>query len=268
MIRCSDQVLAQLSQAKILCLFLDYDGTLADFAPTPDVILPDPELIELITDLAHRPNTHLAILSGRRLEHVRALLPLTGVWLAGTYGIELQSPTGERIERLDFAAFRSVIQQARPEMEALLAERHGFFLEDKGWTLAIHARYADETEAHELLALARQILEPYCQSEKFRLLGGDKFLEIGPLLADKGLAMQYLLERLWLPGATLAYIGDDDKDEQAFKVVKDQRGIAILVAQKPRQTHATCRLDSPQFVRQWLRKIAAHERSHKSDAGN
>jgi trehalose 6-phosphate phosphatase len=254
--RCSEQVLDRLCQSESLCLFLDYDGTLADFASTPDVIQPDAELTKLLDDLAHRPNTRLAIISGRRLAHVEALLPLTGVWLAGTYGIELRSPTGEHIERLDFATVRPVIDQAKPKLEVLLTGRPGFYLEDKGWALAIHARYVKESEAQKLLTLAKTELEPYCQSGEFQLLGGDKFLEIGPRLADKGLALEYLLGQVWLPGATVAYFGDDDKDERAFEIVKAHRGTAILVALKPRSTHANCRLDSPQAVRQWLKHIA------------
>ena len=63
-------------EAQQVWLFLDYDGTLADFAPTPDYIVPHPEIIHLLERLAHKPDIRLTILSGRRLQHVRLLLPL------------------------------------------------------------------------------------------------------------------------------------------------------------------------------------------------
>jgi hypothetical protein len=35
----------------------------------------------------------------------------------------------------------------KPRWERLIADRDGFFLEDKGWALAIHARFAADGEA-------------------------------------------------------------------------------------------------------------------------
>ena len=45
------EALQRVMDADKLRLFLDYDGTLADFAPTPDEVYPDPELIDLLNRL-------------------------------------------------------------------------------------------------------------------------------------------------------------------------------------------------------------------------
>ena len=68
-----------MRQAGHLWLFLDYDGTLADFAATPDEIIPDEELIALIDQLAKQPDIRVTILSGRRLAHIQSLLPVSGI---------------------------------------------------------------------------------------------------------------------------------------------------------------------------------------------
>jgi trehalose 6-phosphate phosphatase len=250
-----EQINERLGQAERLWLFLDYDGTLADFAPTPDHVNPDPELIGLLARLARPPRIRIAVISGRRLSHVQALLPVPGIFLAGTYGIELQTPEGERITRVEYDAIRPTLDGLKPHWEQVIADREGFYLEDKGWTLALHARSADEDEAEEVLAAARRMATSAARSGPFRLMGGHKFLEIGPTLAHKGQTVEYLLDRYPWTGASPVYLGDDDKDEEAFGVIKARGGITILVAREPRKTKADYRLESPRAARHWLERL-------------
>jgi trehalose 6-phosphate phosphatase len=246
----------RLAQAGRLWLFLDYDGTLADFAPTPEHVNPDPQLIDLLAGLAAIPHIRVAVVSGRRLAHVQKLVPLPGVLLAGTYGIELQTPGGERINRVVYDLVRPALDALKPRWRQLVVEREGFFLEDKGWALALHARFADDDAAREVLAVARRMAVEDVgdvSPRLFRLLGGQKFLEIGPSLAHKGRTIIYLLKRL-------LYLGDDDKDEEAFGIIKALAGIAVLVAPEPRDTQADCRLASPQAARRWLEALLARSK--------
>lgn len=252
-----------------LWLFLDYDGTLAELAPTPEHVEPSQELLDLLGRLVRHPHIRVAIISGRRLSHVQTLVPVPGILLAGTYGIELQTPDGERIDRLEYEAIRPTLADIKPQWAKLIVGREGFFLEDKGWSLALHARFADPREAEEVLAAARRIATavqaagdrdtgPDAASRQpaspdlFRLLGGHKFLEIGPRLAHKGRAVEYLLARWPWPGAQLLYLGDDDKDEEAFGVIQAHGGLAIVVTQASRETRADFRLESPADTRRWL----------------
>ena len=251
----SDAVRARIRDAERLRLFLDYDGTLADFAPTPEHVEPEPEVISLLSSLAHHPRIRPTVISGRRLDHVKKLLPVPGVLLAGTYGIELRLPTGEDVDRIPYEEIRPVLARIRPRWEALIAERDGFFLEDKGWALAIHGRYAEAAEAEGVLeeakAEAKELLEE-APFGLFRILGGHKFLEIGPSLAHKGKTVAYVLERYPWPGALPLYVGDDDKDEEAFSVIHAHGGLAIRVCERGRDTIADGRLESPKDTRRWL----------------
>jgi trehalose 6-phosphate phosphatase len=245
----------RLAHSERFWLFLDYDGTLADFAPTPEHVNPDPDLANLIERLARHPRFRVAVVSGRRLSHVQGLVPVPGVLLAGTYGIELQTAEGARVDRLDYDSLRPTLDALKPRWADLIAGRQGFFLEDKGWALALHARHAAEDEAIRVLANARRLADAAvdrADPEPFRLLGGHKFLEIGPRLANKGMTVAYLLDTRPWPGALPIYLGDDDKDEEAFGVVRARGGIAVVVAADPRETEAHLRLQSPQAARRWL----------------
>jgi trehalose-phosphatase len=248
----SELVNQRLVRAKRLWLFLDYDGTLADFAPTPEHVDLDLEVIDVLTRLAQRRDIRVAVVSGRQLGQIRLLLPVPGVLLAGTYGIELQTPGGRRIERVASGTIRPVLDDLKPRWERLIAGREGFFLEDKYWALALHARFADDDQANIVLEDARRMATDAASLGPFRLLGGHKFLEIGPRLSNKGQTVAYLLDHYPWPGALPVYLGDDDKDEEAFGVIKARGGVAILVAREPRNTQADCRLASPRAVRHWL----------------
>lgn len=250
-----DRILQRIQGAARLWLFLDYDGTLADFAPTPDHIRPDPDLIDLLKRLARHPRLRLTLISGRRLAHIRKLVPVPGLLLAGTYGVEMQTPAGEQLSRLEFDSVRPLLAQVQADWEQLLLGRKGFYLEDKGWAIALHAKFADAEEALDVLARARAQAEKALNAAApglFRLLGGHKFLEIGPTLAHKGRTVEYLLEIYPPDDHLLVYLGDDDKDEEAFAVVQARGGLALRVGDAGHPTSADCRLPSPQAARQWL----------------
>ena len=252
--RCkTEETEKRLEQAERIWLFLDYDGTLADFAPTPDHILVDHELLELLTDLAAHPAIRVAIISGRGLPQIMKLVPVRGILLAGSYGVELLTGEGERLNRLDLERFRPPIERIKPAIEALVRDKEGYFIEDKGWTLALHARYADQVEAREVMSAARKLMGETADREIYRVQGGSKFLEIGPRSANKGRTIEYLLEDHPWPGSLLFYFGDDERDEEAFQVIQERGGIACKVGHEEEQTAADCWLASPRAVREWLR---------------
>ena len=251
----STEAINQIQTATSLSLFLDYDGTLADFAPTPDDILPDTELIELITQLADLPNIEIAVISGRRLDHILMLLPINSILLAGTYGIEIRTADGRRIDRLDIQQIRPVLDQLKPMWAKLIDRRKGYYLEDKNWSLALHARLAEVDDAQFVLDQAKKISMDLLRDNVFRILGGDKFLEVAPRIANKGSTIHYLLDRSPLGSSLPVYVGDDDKDEEAFETILSLGGVAIKVGGKPRISVAQLRLKNPQDVRQWLRSL-------------
>lgn len=256
----SPEIWQRVDAAASLWLFLDYDGTLSDFAPTPDHIQPDTALIELIAQLVRLPDLRASIISGRRLSHIRQLLPINDLMIAGTYGVELHTWKGESIDRVAFAAIRPALERVKRAWQALLNGKVGFFLEDKRWAIAIHAKDAEPAIADSVLAKARQHAQTEVQSQPqgtFRVLGGHRFLEIGPALAHKGRTLEYLFATYPDPTMMPIYIGDDDKDEEAFAVVQAHGGVAMAVGPSFRPTTADCRLPSPSATRRWLGELLA-----------
>lgn len=250
-----DSLLERLRAAKRIWWFLDYDGTLADFAPNPDVILPDPDLIRLLTQLASRDTMRVTIISGRRLAHIEQLLPLEGIIKAGSYGLELRLATGELLHPVAQDDIRPILDVLQKQWTSLLTGRSGFYLEDKGWTLAIHAKDADVQEGGWVIERARLLAERVLVAEGgdiFKLSGGHRFLEVAPQAADKRLAVARIFEAYAWSGALPIYLGDDDKDASAFEVVQKRGGIAVAVGNRPVTDGADCRLGTPTDCRKWI----------------
>ncbi len=245
------QRLMKIYQNERVFLFLDYDGTLARFAPNPDVVLPDSELIEILCRIAKLNDLRIAIISGRRLGHIRSLVPIDGIWLAGSYGLEMIDPEGNEIHLLEFENLRPGLEKIKPTWQALIDGREGYYLEDKGWSLAIHANGSDKEEVNLVLKNARLIDVP----NGFHLKSTHNFIEICPPKADKGVSVQYILNSEEFEGALPIFIGDDPRDEDAFIAVQSMGGVGIIVTEKDRESEAIYSLKNPDQVRRWLREI-------------
>lgn len=248
-------ILRHLRAGGRLALFLDYDGTLVPIARTPGEARPDDALLALLADLARAPAFDAIVLSGRPLASLQAMLPVPGLTLAGTYGVEVRRDGKVVTRGVDAAQIRPVVEQVKSEWARLIAERGGFMLEDKGLAIALHARWAEPAEAGFVLETARAAATRLLPGQHFRILGGDRFLEAAPAAAHKGQTVDWLLDQRHDPGVLPVYFGDDDKDEEAFAVVRRRGGLPIGVGARFPLESALERLPSPEAVRAWLRKF-------------
>lgn len=233
-------------------LFSDYDGTLAEFVPNPDVVVPRQEVVDLVSSLTKNPHCKVAIISGRRLSHTHALLPIPGLILAGTYGVELETPDGEIHHPEGYNRLRPALDRIKTYWEGAIAGKNGFYLEDKGFAIALHAKFATDTDAQIVLSSAEKWAKEDGKPDNLMILDGHRFLEVAPRSADKGKTVRHILESYPIKRALPIYLGDDDKDESGFEAVNEAGGMSILVAEEPRETQAHYRLENPRQVRFWL----------------
>jgi trehalose 6-phosphate phosphatase len=245
----------QIAAGRRVWLFLDYDGTLVPIARTPDEARPDASLLRLLSGLAEMPALLVTVLSGRPLSSLQTMLPIPHLILAGTYGVEVQMPGKDVIMRADPVRLRPTIEQVQSAWAQLIAGRDGFLLEDKRLAVALHARFAGSADAEDVLPRARAVATQFVRPHRFRILQGDRFLEVAPAAAHKGQTVEWLLDQCPSPGVLTVYCGDDDKDEEAFAVIRRHGGISIVVGPGQRRTQAAYRFDSPDAVRGWLQLL-------------
>lgn len=183
-------------------LAFDFDGTLAPIARRPEgVRLPEGIARQLGALARQRP---VAVLSGRALDDLRPRLP-AGILALGNHG-------GEGLP-----GFEAEVRAARRQVETWFGplsgrfRDHGRWVEDKGLSLTLHWREAQDREGAETAAadLVREL------SPVPRLIPGHLALNcLPPGLPDKGAALAILLDRLGL--ARALFVGDDWTDAAVF----------------------------------------------------
>jgi trehalose 6-phosphate phosphatase len=227
-------------------LFLDFDGTLVDIAPSPDRIVVDPALTDALARLSERLGGALAIISGRPIAELdRWLLPLK-LPAAGIHGAERRRAGGE-VQRLPTGALAAVGARA----EVLAAAHPGVRVERKGAAVAVHYREAPQWEGVCRDTLARAVAE----APGLQLLDGKMVLEVLPLGVSKGHAIEAFLAEPPFAGRQAIFLGDDVTDEAGFEAVQRRGGVAVKVGPGP--TIATQRIEGAAAVRRWL-LAAAH----------
>jgi trehalose-6-phosphatase len=76
-------------QGRFLLILLDYDGTLVEIAPHPELARPTPELLEVPGRLVSQADRKEMVVSGRPLRDLEELLPVPGLNLPGSHGGEI-----------------------------------------------------------------------------------------------------------------------------------------------------------------------------------
>ncbi len=238
---------ARCRTAPQLFLALDYDGTLVPIAPRPEEARPTPALLVLLSQLAQTPRVKVAVVSGRLLAELCALLPVQGISHVGTHGLEMRTATGETRRPIPAGASTTVMARLRRDVESIVTGHPGVLLEDKQLTLALHYRLAQPEGEEQVVAQFLSVVQKYQRKGvALEVIRGKKVVEVRPVGANKGKAVRFLLAQE--NTATLPlYLGDDTTDEDAFQALEGL-GLTILVADPPRRTAARYYLKNPEEV--------------------
>jgi trehalose 6-phosphate phosphatase len=191
-------ILTKLAREQTLCAF-DFDGTLSPIVDHPEAAQIRVRTRSLLRGLALL--YPCIVISGRARADL--LDKLSGIKITraiGNHGTETETTESSRCLA---DKWRAVLA---PELGAV----QGVWIEDKGYSLAVHYRHSAQKAAarRKILAAARKL-------DNVRVFGGKQVVN---LVADnapnKGDALAAERDRL---GCTwVLYVGDDENDEEAF----------------------------------------------------
>ena len=238
-------------------LFLDYDGTLTPIVERPEDARLSPSMRRVLQKAAER--MPLAVISGRDLDDVSALVGLAQVIYAGSHGFDIRGPD-LRLELPEGIDALDALKQACERLEERLADIAGARIERKRFAVAVHVRQVAEDD----LPRVRDAVDQTCRTlDGLRQTGGKRIHELRPDVDwDKGRALRWMLSELGLDGPDVLplYLGDDDTDEDAFRMLRRLGGVSILVSEDVRPSAADYRLRTPDEVEGLLSHLTETER--------
>ncbi|GHD91335.1 trehalose-phosphatase [Streptomyces naganishii] len=223
-----DGLAAILARPERAVIALDFDGTLAPIVADPDQARAHPDAVPALAALAPKVAS-VAVVTGRP-----AGVAVRNGGFAGVPGLEHLVVLGHYgAERWDAATGTVTAPAPHPGVAAVRAELpgvldragawQGTWIEEKGRSLAVHTRRAEDPQA--AFDLLREPLADLARRHGLIVEPGRMVLELRPPGMDKGVALSdYVRDR---GAASVLYAGDDLGDLPAFTAVEKLRSDGV-----------------------------------------
>ena len=233
-----------------LALLLDLDGTLLDLAASPEEVSVPPALPATLGRLRERLGGALAVVSGRTVSSVAALLPGLDLTIAGEHGGAIRRSRERALERPELP---EVPEAWRAAAAALAAANPGVLFEEKPHGFVLHYRKAPQAAsalADRLATLVdgREGLDGREGGGLFVVSPAAMAWEVRPRAVNKATAVAALLGAPPFAGRVPVFVGDDTTDEDGIRAAREAGGFGFRVAET---------FGDAAGVRDWLARLAA-----------
>jgi trehalose 6-phosphate synthase/phosphatase len=205
-----ERLKSRFVKARARTVLLDYDGTLRELEAHPDLAVPTPQIIELLSDLAALPRTDVHIVSGRRRRNLEQWFGRLPVHLCAEHGYLARAPGEEwrTLLELDLSWMRRIERLLR----RVAADVPGAHVERKSCSVAFHYREAEPEygawRAHELL----NDLGQHLAGAPAEILLGQRVVEVRASGVDKGVYVRTVFPNGREPSQFVLGLGDDRTD--------------------------------------------------------
>ena len=229
-------------------IFLDYDGTLTPFFPSPDEAKPDYELIGILKRLTVDSRNHVVIITGRGRDPIEEWMKGLRVSMICEHGLWLKAFDGEWKKLKDVEDDWK--QEIHPVLDSYVSRTPGSFIEIKDYSLVWHFRKVElglgELRSRELTSHLKYM----ARDRHLQVLEGDMVVEIKNFEVNKGSAAKKWMKKY--PADFHLAIGDDWTDEDTFGVMPDA---AITIKVGVQNSKARFNVESVEDVRALLMKM-------------
>jgi trehalose 6-phosphate synthase/phosphatase len=205
-----ERLVRRFARARSRTVFLDYDGTLREIEPHPDLAAPTPEIRSLLRSLAALPRTDVHLVSGRRRAELERWFGQLPIHLSAEHGYLAKAPGGEWVPllELDLSWMRPIERLLR----RVAADVPGAHVERKSCSVAWHYREAEPEygtwRARELL----NDLGQHLTGAPAEILMGRRVVEVRARGVDKGVYVRHVFPEGKEPTRFVIGFGDDRTD--------------------------------------------------------
>lgn len=233
--------------AKKRLIIIDYDGTLMNFHPDPQAVLPDTEVLDLLKRLKETNGNKVIISSGRDRQTLEKWLGHLQIDMAAEHGVWTKRKDKWQSNPNLGAAWKPEVKEV---LEDLVERTPGSFIEEKDYSLAWHYRRIDKDLGAKRVREFRDVLRYLTANLDLQVLEGNKVVEIKNSGVNKGKAiLNWINEEDW---DFFLAIGDDHTDEDTFEALPAE---AYTVKVGIDRTAARFNLTSVEEVRKFLAEL-------------
>jgi trehalose 6-phosphate phosphatase len=214
----------RLRSVSHVVLALDFDGTLAPIAPTPDLAALPRETSDVLASMADLDRVSIAVVSGRAVSDLKSKVTFPAV-LVGNHGLEIEGPGFSFVHRRA-SALRPAVAQVCWDLRQIFEHLPGVRVECKVLSATVHHRGMPPELGIWVHEAAELAIRPYRRD--LCTMPALAALEIRPRVAwNKGSAVRHLLARAGASRALVICAGDDRTDEDLFGAVPDALSIKV-----------------------------------------
>lgn len=239
-------LLETYKKAEKRLIFLDYDGTLVEFADNPMQAYPTRKVLKLITALSNNPKNKVVIISGRDHETLEQWLGKKKISLVGDHGL-WHKHVGHDWKQtiLVKSDWKDSIRHV---LERYVDRMPGSFIEEKTNSLALHYRKAEPEMVNVKLPEIKDALFSIKGTNPIAILSGNMVLEVKDQRVNKGIAT-----RLFdIDDYDFVFVaGDDTTDEDMFTALPQAHKVKVGFG----KTVAPARVETPQALRDVLERF-------------
>lgn len=226
-----EAVLKRHHEAAKRLFIIDYDGTLMDFNVDPQAVVPDEEVIGILTRLAADPKNKVVVNSGRDKTTLQKWLGDLPIEMSAEHGVWMKENGKWHLNPNVTDAWKPKVREV---LQNLVNRTPGSFIEEKDYSLAWHYRGIDKDLGEKRVREFRDVLVYLIQNQDLQVLEGNKVVEVKNAGVNKGKATQY-----WVARDEFDFvlgIGDDHTDEDIFKSLPAS-GVSIKVGAGRTEAH-------------------------------
>ncbi len=211
-----ESIVAAYAKAKRRLLLLDYDGTLAPFAPDPALARPSSRALEALKRLSAAPSNRVVLISGRPKDDL-------SVWFDGLW-MTLAAENGAFVRAPDKGAWEATTPldtrwkaRVRPILQQFVNRVPGSVIEEKETSLVWHYRRVDLNTG---ALAARELIDTLTNltaNLELVVFIGNRVVEVRTSRVSKGtFFLTHLAQEAW---DFILAVGDDWTDESLFSAL-------------------------------------------------